>query len=198
MKRSFTDKVKSLFSNQSNKNLASTKYYSILYGPEYAKEDGPFAIVDNKNSDFDARLLEDEQRLTQETVNQLDLVMEGGEPADFQMTYEPWRLISEKMYKMLLSFKNDTFEFYPVKVKYGEKCLTMYIVHFLCKLDVLDERTIIDGSLMNAKISPSKLSICLNIFDYKQFNPCNVCISETVKTKLEETGVTGCHYEPLN
>ena len=115
------------------------------------------------------------------------------------MTAYPIRMISEKMYRILLTFSNKYILFHPVEVRTGkDKYLDYYIIHILNKINVLDKkRTVFAGRIpRNPKVKEKKLK-GIHIFNYKEFNT-SFCISEDVKNELEKNNITGYSLELIS
>lgn len=176
------------------------EYYRVLYSNDYAKKNGKFGIV-KTFVDVDEYLLDDGMEFPNILFNDIKFVFEGNgkkEFADFQMMYYSWKLISEKMQRILLPFSSpDMVYFHPVMVL-GEsvEIKKYYILHFLKKLDVLDKNRTGNG-LLNPFINKDLLQ-GVDFFVYKEFDPGVFCISGRVKEVMEKEMITGCVYQRIS
>ena len=170
------------------------KYYKVHFSNEYGKKKGKYGIV-KINEKINEYLLEDGISFPLDLFNNLTFYFEGDDTkslADFQMTYFPWRVISEKFYKILKKYNNDeSIYFYPITI--GKNAY--FIFHFNLLSDVLDEKqTIYSGDFIKTPVL-NKLKIDKHIFNYREIVQTGTfCISEMVKLELEKNKISGCFF----
>ena len=174
-------------------------YYRVLYSNEYAKKKGKFGIVDIREGSIDEGYLEGNGREFDDKLFEgVSLIFEGQSLADFQMTYFPWRLVSQKMYSLLMDFVDlAEVKFVPVPVYKDDQMHPYYYMHFVKKFDVLD-RVKTGSTLMHPKLDLKKVKPGLNVFCYTDFDAGIFCISEKVKQKLEANSITGCEFQNIS
>lgn len=174
-------------------------YYRVLFSEEYSKKKGKYGIVDIENQEIDVSEFQDGRNLTQEMFNDLSLRFEGDaykSLADYQMDYEAWRIISKKLYSVLVKFKNKFTEFYPLLVYKDTEAHQYYYLHFKEKIDVLDPESIKE-SFISPKVMKSKIPEEIDIFCYKDFDPGSFCISQNVKNELLKENITGMYFQKI-
>ena len=179
-----------------------TAYYRVLFGSDYSKKNGRFGIV-RCNSPIDEYALKDGQTCPAGLLEGLDLEWEGNPNkvmADFQMMYLPWRLISERAYRILLPVSRpELVEYHPVEVVsdiHGKS--PYYIMHFPNTLYVVikDDAYKTYGT-MKARIDTSGLA-GEEIFQWREFSPGTFLLSEKVKAAFEPKGMTGASYQSVS
>ncbi len=85
------------------------QYFNVLFSAEYSQNEGNFGMVD-VHEPINEYLLADELIFPSHLIDQLTFVFTGKlgkKLADNQMTYFPWRLISQKMYALLSPYSNS-------------------------------------------------------------------------------------------
>ncbi|WP_407527104.1 hypothetical protein PDL71_06705 [Lacibacter sp. MH-610] len=86
-------------------------FYRVLYCSDYSKKKGEFGIVDI-NKSLNEYLLEDGLAFPDGLFDGVEFYLKGPAKknlADFQMTYYPWRLISEKMFQVLKKYSSSNY-----------------------------------------------------------------------------------------
>lgn len=176
-----------------------TAFYRVLFGSDYSKKNGRFGIV-RCNTPVDEYALKDGQACPPGLLEGLHLEWEGSPNkvmADFQMMYLPWRLISERAYRILLPFSQpDLVEYHPVEVVsdiHGRN--PYYIMHFPKTLDVVikDDAYKKFGTL-KARIDTSGLA-GVDVFQWRESSPGPFLLSERVKAAIGPEGMTGASYQ---
>jgi hypothetical protein len=174
-------------------------YYRVLYSNEYAKKKGCYGIIDCKD-DFDRYVIKDEHPFPKEIIDKLIFQWEGNENkimADIQMSYFPWRLISEKAYNILKKYnsKNDIY-FHEVQInKSKDLFYKYYIMHFYITYDILvkDEDYKRLG-LYRPQIKTNSIK-GVDVLMYDEFDPNIFLISEKVKMEFEQNDIKGAEYQ---
>src|SRR5688500_7363639 len=82
-------------------------YYRVLFSSEYSKKNGRFGIINTipKLNDY---LVADGELFPSSAFNGIQFHFEGAGNkvlADFQMMHYPWRLVSDKLYRILKAFE---------------------------------------------------------------------------------------------
>ncbi len=176
-----------------------TTFYRVLFGSDYSKKNGRFGIV-RCNSPVDEYALKDGQACPSGLLESLDLEWEGSSTkvmADFQMMYLPWRLISERAYRILLPFsQRDLVEYHPVQVVsdiHGKRLY--YVMHFPNTLDVvIKDDAFKKYGTTKARIDTSGLAGA-DLFQWREFSPGPFLLSEKVKAAFGPEGMTGASYQ---
>ncbi|WP_053990613.1 imm11 family protein [Mangrovimonas sp. TPBH4] len=177
-------------------------YYRVLLGAEYAKKKGKYGIVDTENIEMSDLLetLEDGVEIYKGMLDGIKFNFEGGvgkQLADYQMPYQPIRLISTKMQRLIQDYVDESqIQFVETCVLKGSESHEYYIMHFKIKIDVLDRSKMRDN-LINPIIDRNKMPKNVNVFCYEEFDPSSFCISEKVKDLLIKNKVTGCYFQKI-
>lgn len=162
---------------------------------EYAKSGGDFGVVDTNPNNINEYLLKDELDFPLEMVKQLNFFFEGSKDdkelgdnlADFQMMYFGWRLVSEKLYKILKDRSEENVYFHPVEVSKENIPHKYYIMQFKPGTRVSEE------DIRNNVIFPENHLMCS-----KEGSMASFIVSERVKDELENNNITGMEFERLN
>ena len=157
----------------------------------------------NVKESINEYLLEDEKKFPHQLIDKITFYLaskKGKIFADNQMMYFPWRLITQKLYKILLPYsKRDMIYFHPVIVHdINQDSMKYYLMHFIKKLDVLDKKksVFVDNIPHKPIILEEKLKE-IHVFNFKEPNTSAFCISEIVKKQFEKEGITGCFLQPM-
>jgi hypothetical protein len=179
-------------------------YYAIKFSEEYTKKNGRFGIVDSLDLDSldDDDLIEDGKPFPIETLSNVSFHFESSEnieAADFQMMYFTWRLVSERFYNLLETYADENrFSLYPISVKFKDRELQYYIMHFHEKISVINEdKSKFKGNILWDPILDVNKLPFPSIFCYPNSIGHSFCISSRIKMEMQSEGITGCDYRKI-
>jgi len=178
-------------------------YYKVIFCNEYSKSNSKFGLI-RVNKKIDEYQLEDCKPFPDKLIDNLLFLFDGeidDELADNQMMIYPWRLISEKLYKILKPYNiNKDILFYPIEIVKNSELHKYYIMHFNKKLDVIDRYNSKMHNLgipMRPKVFTEKLD-GIHLFNYMEEVGDSFCVSDLLKEEMEKQGITGCHYQKIS
>ena len=181
------------------------KYYKVLFSGEYAKRNCKFGIIQGQyvSDEYEVKYgVKDEKPLPLGILKEVEFKFDDkplNKSADFQMSYLPWRLISERFHEVLIKNEmSDNVTYYPFDVKYGDKVLKYYLMHFNEKVDALNkEKSKYLGVELWEPVLDLRKYPFPHVFNFRESKGVSFCISEEIKVEMEKNHITGCSIKEL-
>ena len=179
------------------KHINSMNYYRVLFSDEYSNKDGSLGIIDCKSIDIDDTII-DGMKIPKSISDELIFSFKGKSLADFQMSYFPYRILSNRFKKILLDFRAPSQKFIEIKVmKEPDLKETYHILYFEKTLKVLKKgKEFKKRGLLNPELILNK-NFDFDYFVYNEYDTSCFIINEKIKEELEENSITGFDLQKL-